>query len=523
MSGELRIKKPLDKKKQSRFELVLVAKDQGTPMPFDNLQFLTVLLVDINENHPEFPDASNPYKFFITENSVRDIRIGKIKAILDGKHPTIFYYIIRGNENGAFYVDKTSGDLFTNKSLDREEIDSYSLYILASKYADLPEEEQEKAYMSTDKLDRDSTVAKVWVTVLDINDNAPAFERPIYYAGINSKSAINELVTIVNATDRDLGVNSTIEMIISASYLYKFGAKKTTGSIVPSPFAITKEGRITTATYMAEYNQDRFILEVIAKEVESPERIAIANVHVWIFDPEQQVRVILSRPPSEVHIEREEIVSELSNATGKLIIVDEIRFHVDNMGRIRMDWCDMYFHAVDKASDMIVPVNEILKIVDSQYDFLKDYYAGFAIENVVPAYTATVQDEFDLALAAIIALLIVLFVGAVSFVVLCCCLKHWVISIPSETRRKDALIKKQIIEDLNTTENPLWIEQKLKLYEEQELTMQVFSEPEMLQQNHSNNTSSQDPSQLSLGLALALDRRDSYEASQAGIYISFSV
>lgn len=45
--------------------------------------------------------------------------------------------------------------------------------------------------------------------------------------------------------------------------------------------------------------------------------------------------------------------------------------------------------------------------------------------NVVPAYATTVQDEFDLALAALIALLIVLFVGAVSFIVLCCCLKHW--------------------------------------------------------------------------------------------------
>lgn len=62
-------------------------------------------------------------------------------------------------------------------------------------------------------------------------------------------------------------------------------------------------------------------------------------------------------------------------------------------------------------------------------------------------------------MAAIVALLIVLFVGAISFIVLCCCLKNWVISIPPETRRKDALIKKQIIDDLNTTENPLWIEQ----------------------------------------------------------------
>lgn len=222
---------------------------------------------------------------------------------------------------------------------------------------------------------------------------------------------------------------------------------------------ISKDGRLTTATFMAEYNQDRFVLEIVAKEQEAPERTAKATVNVWVFNPEQLVRVILSRPPSEVNQERDEIVSELSNATQKRIIVDEIRYHVDAMGRIRMDWCDLYFHAVDPETRMIVSVEEVLKVVDAHYDFLKDYYAGFAIENVVPAHATYVQEEFDLALAALIALLIVLFVGAVSFIVLCCCLKHWVISIPNETRRKDALIKKQIIEDLNTTENPLWIEQ----------------------------------------------------------------
>lgn len=34
-----------------------------------------------------------------------------------------------------------------------------------------------------------------------------------------------------------------------------------------------------------------------------------------------------------------------------------------------------------------------------------------------------------------------------------------VITIPSDLKKKDALIKKAIIDDLNTTENPLWIEQ----------------------------------------------------------------
>ncbi|XP_058058428.1 cadherin-87A [Anopheles bellator] len=535
MSGELRIRRQLDRKRQARYELILVARDQGTPAWFETLRFLTVLLVDVNENYPEFPDASNPYKFFITENGPRDVRIGKIQAFLDSPNPTIFYYMLLGNDNGAFYVDKTSGDLYTNRSIDREEIDLYMLYVLASKQSDLYISEHERVLLSTNQLERNATVAKVWVSVLDVNDNAPVFKRDTYYAGISSKASINELVTIVNATDRDLGVNATLDLFIRGSFLHKFGATKTTGSIVPSPFSISKDGRVLTANYMAEYNQDRFVLEIVAKEVESPEREATARVHVWIFNPEQLVRMILSRPPSEVHLDREEIVSELGNATQRLIIVDEIRYHVDSLGRIRMDWCDMYFHAVDVSTQMIVPVEEILREIDAKYDFLQDYNAGFSILNVVPAYAAATQDDFDLALAALIALLIVLFVGAVSFIVLCCCLKHWSITIPSETRRKDALIKKQIIEDLNTTENPLWIEQKLKLYEEQELTMQVFSEPDMSQQqsmNNSNSTNSagsQDPSSQ-LSLTLGLDhqlhhhqpqqqphlRRDSYDMSQAG-------
>lgn len=200
---------------------------------------------------------------------------------------------------------------------------------------------------------------------------------------------------------------------------------------------------------------------------------------MWIFNPEQLIRVILSRPPSEVYKEQDEIIVELHNATQKRIIIDEIRYHVDSMGRIRMDWCDMFFHAVEPSTQTIVPVDDILKVIDSHYDFLKviaitthakfktfncfvtfqDYYSGFAIENVVPAHSKYVEEEFDLALAGLVALLIVLFVGTISFLVLCCCLKHWSMSIPSETRRKDALIKKQIVEDLSTTENPLWIEQ----------------------------------------------------------------
>lgn len=57
-----------------------------------------------------------------------------------------------------------------------------------------------------------------------------------------------------------------------------------------------------------------------------------------MFEPEQLIRVILSRPKEEVFKEKEEIISELGNATHYLIIIDEIRFHVGNGGRKNEDW-----------------------------------------------------------------------------------------------------------------------------------------------------------------------------------------
>lgn len=44
--------------------------------------------------------------------------------------------------------------------------------------------------------------------------------------------------------------------------------------------AISSEGRVSTGAFMAEYNQDRFELEIIAQEVEAPQRIARAKVIV---------------------------------------------------------------------------------------------------------------------------------------------------------------------------------------------------------------------------------------------------
>lgn len=112
-----------------------------------------------------------------------------------------------------------------------------------------------------------------------------------------------------------------------------------------------------------------------ASNISSKNNIELSPTQVWIYEQEQLVRVILSRPPAEVQSERDEILIELTNVTKKHIIIDDIRYHVDSVGRIRMDWADLLFHAVDPATKNIVPISEILNEIDAKYDFLKDYYS----------------------------------------------------------------------------------------------------------------------------------------------------
>lgn len=59
---------------------------------------------------------------------------------------------------------------------------------------------------------------------------------------------------------------------------------------------------------------------------------------MWVYEQQQLVRVILSRPPEEVNRQRESIVMELSNATQSLVVVDDIRYHVDPLGHKQIDW-----------------------------------------------------------------------------------------------------------------------------------------------------------------------------------------
>lgn len=180
-TGDLRTKVILDREVKSKYELLLVAKDHGSPTWFETLRLLTVLLVDTNDNDPEF--QSERYDFSVCENRPAGIEIGRVAAIDkdEGRHARIYYNVISGNEDEAFTVDRTTGKIIARISFDREIQDQYQLFIRATNDPDYFAGKEERRHR--DILERDPSIANVRITILDDNDNPPKFEKQEYFAG----------------------------------------------------------------------------------------------------------------------------------------------------------------------------------------------------------------------------------------------------------------------------------------------------------------------------------------------------
>lgn len=473
VTGEIRTKSILDREEKAKYQLVLAARDNGSPIAFETLRFLTVILLDVDDNSPEFPrtQTTNPYVFTLEENLPVNFPIGQVIAQDKdvGENALIYYYIVDGNFGGHFRVEKTTGVIRSNSSFDREEREAFEIVVKATSNPDyiVYEREEELGFSAASRSYReeDLSLALVRITIADVNDNAPKFLNDPYLAGIRTSMQVGDLVATVSAVDPDLGNNGQFEYRLDAIRLFRPGIS---GSVrpVPSPFNITSDGHIIAAQLMAQYDHSRFELKVAAKEVTEPFRVAKATVKIWIYEQNQLVRVIVPQPPEDVNKKKVLIHEILSNATRGVVVIDDIRYHVNEKKKLVRKWTDLYIHVVNNQDEMML-IPQVLEAVDSNSKVLNDRQE-FKIHKIVPAYVDLLDEEFDLALAALIALAVVIFVGIITMIVCCLCLKKWY-----TVKIHDALIPRDEADNGNTTENPLWTEQKLKLYEEQELSMSV--------------------------------------------------
>uniref|UniRef100_A0A452QJ55 Protocadherin alpha 3 n=1 Tax=Ursus americanus TaxID=9643 RepID=A0A452QJ55_URSAM len=178
---------------------------------------------DINDNQPVFPMAVK--KLFIYESRPLGSRIpleGASDADI-GANSLLTYSL---NSNDYFTLDIKRNDenikslgLVLKKVLNREDTPEHHLLITA---------------VDGGKPELTGTT-QVKITILDVNDNAPEFERTVYRVSLFENAPNGTLAVIVNASDLDEGVNKDIvysfNTDMSADTLSKFHLDPVSGYI----------------------------------------------------------------------------------------------------------------------------------------------------------------------------------------------------------------------------------------------------------------------------------------------------
>ncbi|XP_055959036.1 protein dachsous isoform X2 [Patella vulgata] len=200
-TGWITTKEVLDYEQKSSYQLVILARDSGSPSMEKNAR-IEIKVRDDNDEAPLF--HASKVTFDVVENSLIRTTVGRVQAHDkdSGENGRVSYYIMSGNVFSLFAVDISSGEIYTIRDIDYEESSSHVLGI--------------KAIDNNIFYPRSNNIS-VTINVIDVNDNLPVFEKdPIILRTIKENSPIGQVVYTYTAVDRDSDLNGTVEYLIQS-------------------------------------------------------------------------------------------------------------------------------------------------------------------------------------------------------------------------------------------------------------------------------------------------------------------
>ncbi|XP_037833451.1 protocadherin alpha-8-like [Kryptolebias marmoratus] len=204
-----------------------------------------VEVLDINDHTPSFPEKEKTLD--ISESVLPGARFQlKPARDPDSSSFSVQQYKLSQNEHFRLEVREKEDDgkipiLVLQKSLDREITRGISLVLTALDGGKPPK----------------SGDMKIFVNVLDVNDNTPIFSKNAYSASLFENAPVGTTVIQVNATDMDDGQNGEV--------VYSFG-----NSVSNNIFNLFKidqiTGQITVKTPIDYEQKDKYEIEIQASD-----------------------------------------------------------------------------------------------------------------------------------------------------------------------------------------------------------------------------------------------------------------
>lgn len=249
-SGVVRTMRTLDYELAPNFTVHIRAQDTQDP-PLVSFTRLEILVEDVNDSPPEFPVSK--YEGQVAENSPIGSSVIEVKAKDpdEGKNGRVSYKFVTEESYNSFALDPATGLITTKRVFDRERTGRYTLIVEARDHGENPK----------------ASSCLVDVIINDENDNAPAFERPIYNVSVFEDVARGTRILTVSAVDEDIGNNAIVNYYITA------GNKG-------AAFAISKDlGQIIVASSLDRETQDYYQLKIKALDGRNS-GTAVVNIHV---------------------------------------------------------------------------------------------------------------------------------------------------------------------------------------------------------------------------------------------------
>lgn len=271
-SGVLSTSRPLDQEGKANYVLTVVAQDHGTPS-LRGTATVEVSVLDINDNSPEFEQSS--YIVDVPEDTPVGSFLVKVTAIDkdQGDNSKVLYFLSK-ESRGTFHIDQDMGSITTAVPLDRERLAAYNFHVFA---------------VDSSPADPRNTTAEVFVSILDINDNAPFFVQDPLIINISSFGIpSHRVVATMRAEDRDFGANGSV--------FYRFAS-------LAQGFTINSlTGAIQVTESLQSLTQQQRTLIVEAMDQGNPAQSSLGVVIIYIKEQEYQ-GIRFSRNTRDVSIQ----------------------------------------------------------------------------------------------------------------------------------------------------------------------------------------------------------------------------